>query len=48
MPTAMVGSVADVCDRLRERRESLGVSYFVVQADVYRAAAPVVERLAGA
>jgi probable F420-dependent oxidoreductase len=47
MPTALVGSVADVCDRLRQRRERLDVSYIVVQADAYRAVAPVVERLVG-
>ncbi|HEX4704818.1 MAG TPA: TIGR03621 family F420-dependent LLM class oxidoreductase [Pseudonocardiaceae bacterium] len=47
LTTAMVGSVADVSDRLRERRECMGISYYVVQAGAFGAVAPVVDRLAG-
>jgi probable F420-dependent oxidoreductase len=47
IPLAMVGTVDEICDTLRERRETFGFSYIVVQADAYEAFAPVVEKLAG-
>ncbi|HZQ84254.1 MAG TPA: TIGR03621 family F420-dependent LLM class oxidoreductase [Acidimicrobiales bacterium] len=47
IPLAMVGTVDEICDTLRERRETFGFNYVVVQADAYEAFAPVVEKLAG-
>jgi probable F420-dependent oxidoreductase len=47
IPLVMVGTVDEICETLRERRETFGFNYFVVQADAYEAFAPVVEKLAG-
>ncbi len=44
---ALVGTVDEVCDLLRARRDEWGVSYVVVGVDQYESFAPVVERLAG-
>jgi probable F420-dependent oxidoreductase len=45
---ACVGTVDEVCDLLRQRRDEWGVSCVVFGDDQYEAFAPVVERLAGA
>ncbi|HZR13565.1 MAG TPA: TIGR03621 family F420-dependent LLM class oxidoreductase [Acidimicrobiia bacterium] len=44
---ALVGTVDEIVDQLVERRETWGVTYVVVGADVYEQFAPVVARLAG-
>jgi probable F420-dependent oxidoreductase len=46
-PLALVGSEAEVADRLHERRERWGYSYTVVPGDRVREFAPVVARLTG-
>ncbi|HEV2344906.1 MAG TPA: TIGR03621 family F420-dependent LLM class oxidoreductase [Actinocrinis sp.] len=45
-PHVLLGSVDDVCDQLRERRERWGISYICVFQDDMEAFAPVVDRLA--
>jgi hypothetical protein len=47
IPHAWFGSIDEICASIIERRERWGISYCVVQGDVYEAMAPVVERLAG-
>jgi probable F420-dependent oxidoreductase len=44
----LIGSVEEVCEDLRARREALGISYVVFGWKEYEEFAPVVERLAGA
>jgi probable F420-dependent oxidoreductase len=44
---ALVGTVDEIVDQLVERRETWGVTYVVVGADLFQAFAPVVARLAG-
>ncbi len=44
---ALVGTVDEVCDTLRRRREEWGVSYVVLGHDTFEQFAPVVECLAG-
>jgi probable F420-dependent oxidoreductase len=46
-PVVLVGDVEEICDTLRERRETYGFSYVVVHEPEMDAFAPVVERLAG-
>ncbi|MFD6530898.1 TIGR03621 family F420-dependent LLM class oxidoreductase [Streptomyces sp. NPDC060184] len=46
-PLALVGDVAEVCERLEERRERFGISYWVLPAAQAEAFAPVVARLTG-
>ncbi len=46
-PHALIGSVSEVCDRLQQRRDELGVSYVNVAQRSMEAFAPVVARLAG-
>jgi probable F420-dependent oxidoreductase len=46
-PHVLVGSVAEVCDRLQAMRAELGISYICLSGDSAGAFAPVVERLAG-
>ena len=43
----LMGSVEEICETLRERRERYGISYFTVFERDMEAFAPVVERLAG-
>lgn len=45
-PNVLVGSVAEICDRIVERRERFGINYITFGASVAAAVAPVVERLA--
>jgi probable F420-dependent oxidoreductase len=47
MPSVLVGSVDRIVDQLQERRERLGLSYYVLSDSSMETAAPVVERLAG-
>jgi probable F420-dependent oxidoreductase len=46
-PHACIGTVAQICEDLRARRERWGVSYWVFQGDAMDAMAPVVAELAG-
>lgn len=46
-PIALVGSVAEIVDRLEERRRRWGFSYWVVHEAEVEAFAPVVARLTG-
>jgi len=46
-PHALVGSAAEICDQLVERRERWGISYLGLSADQLDAFAPVIARLAG-
>lgn len=46
-PHALVGSVAEICDQLVERRERWGISYIGLSADQLDDFAPVISRLAG-
>ncbi len=47
VPMVVVGTVDQVCDTLRERRERYGFSYYVFHVDDIEPFAPVVEQLAG-
>ena len=47
VPLVLVGTVDQICDTLRQRREEYGPSYITVQESAMRDFAPVVERLAG-
>jgi probable F420-dependent oxidoreductase len=47
VPIALVGSVEEICDQLVERRERMGLSYWVVHDPEVEAFAAVVDRLAG-
>ncbi len=46
-PTALIGSVPEIVDILRARREDLGFSYIVVHEAEMDALAPVISELAG-
>ncbi|MGW4420945.1 TIGR03621 family F420-dependent LLM class oxidoreductase [Streptosporangium sp. NPDC004631] len=46
-PLALVGTVDEVCERLKRRRERFGISYWVLPSSQAQAFAPVVARLAG-
>lgn len=46
-PNMLAGSVAEVTDRLQERRETFGVNYVSVQQDQADEFAPIVAKLAG-
>lgn len=46
-PHILIGGVEEMVERLQERREQYGFSYFVVTEPNMEALAPVVERLAG-
>jgi hypothetical protein len=46
-PYVWVGSVPEICDKLRAARERWGFSYFVVQNDALESVAPIVAELAG-
>ncbi len=47
VPMVVVGTVDQVCDTLRERRERYGFSYYVFHVDDIEPFAPVVEQLTG-
>jgi probable F420-dependent oxidoreductase len=44
---ALTGSVDEMCDQLRARRDRLGISYVLVSDELMDGLAPVVERLSG-
>ena len=46
-PAVLLGTVDEIAETLRERRERYGFSYIVILEPVMEAFAPVVERLAG-
>jgi probable F420-dependent oxidoreductase len=46
-PIALIGTVKEIVDTLRERRESLGFSYIVVHEAEMEALGPVIAELAG-
>ena len=46
-PFALIGSVAEIVERLQQRREELGFSYVIVGGDDVDPFAPVVAQLAG-
>lgn len=46
-PIALIGTVGQIIERLRERRERFGFSYVVVHEAEIEAFAPVVAALAG-
>jgi probable F420-dependent oxidoreductase len=46
-PLALIGTVPEIVETLRRRREELGFSYIVVHEAEYEALAPVVAELAG-
>jgi probable F420-dependent oxidoreductase len=46
-PLALIGTVSEIADTLRRRREELGFSYIVVHEAEFEALAPVVAELAG-
>ena len=46
-PYVALGTVGEICETLRERRERYGISYLTVFERDMEAFAPVVERLAG-
>ncbi len=47
VPMVVVGTVEQVCETLRERRERYGFSFYVLHAGEIESFAPVVERLTG-
>jgi hypothetical protein len=47
VPLGLVGTVDDICEQLRERRETYGFSYIVVHQSEVEACAEIVARLAG-
>jgi hypothetical protein len=47
VPIALVGTVEEICETLRRRREEYGFNYWVVHDGDVDAFAPVVARLAG-
>ena len=48
VPLVLIGTVDQLADELQRRRETYGISYLTVGADVMESFAPVVERLSGA
>ncbi len=47
MPHFLIGTIDEVVDDLKDRRERYGISYVIVPGEAAEAFAPVVERLAG-
>ena len=46
-PHALVGSVAEICETLQQRRDTYGISYVTVGGANKEAFAPVVAALSG-
>ena len=46
-PMALVGTEDEIVERLEQRRDRWGFSYFVVQNEAAETLAPIVARLAG-
>jgi probable F420-dependent oxidoreductase len=47
IPLALLGTLDEMADELRWRREEYGISYWSIEADSWEALGPVVSRLAG-
>ena len=47
VPLALIGTLEEMVEELRWRREEYGISYFSIEADCWEALAPVVSQLAG-
>ncbi len=47
VPHALLGTVDEICEDLRDRRERFGISYIVIGDAEFEEMGPVVERLAG-
>jgi len=47
VPLALIGTLDQMVEELRWRREEYGISYFSIEADCWEALGPVVARLAG-
>jgi probable F420-dependent oxidoreductase len=47
VPVALIGTLDEMVEELRWRREEYGISYFSIEADCWESLAPVVSRLAG-
>jgi probable F420-dependent oxidoreductase len=47
IPLALIGTLDEMAEELRWRREEYGISYFSVESDAWESLAPVVARLAG-
>ncbi len=47
VPVTLIGTLDEMVEELRWRRQEYGISYFSVEADLWESLAPVVARLAG-
>jgi probable F420-dependent oxidoreductase len=47
VPLALIGTLDEMVEELRWRREEYGISYFSIEADCWESLAPVVAQLAG-
>jgi hypothetical protein len=47
VPLALIGTLDQMTEELRWRREEYGISYFSIEADCWESLAPVVAQLAG-
>ncbi len=47
VPVTLIGTLDEMVEELRWRRQEYGISYFSVEADLWESLAPVVSRLAG-
>ncbi len=47
VPLALVGTLDEMVEELRWRRDEYGISYYSIEADVWETIGPVVSRLAG-
>jgi len=47
VPLALIGTLEEMVEELRWRREEYGISYFSIEADCWESLAPVVSQLAG-
>jgi probable F420-dependent oxidoreductase len=47
MPSIFIGSIDEICEVLKARRERFGISYYIVPDRLRDTLAPVVERLSG-
>jgi alkanesulfonate monooxygenase SsuD/methylene tetrahydromethanopterin reductase-like flavin-dependent oxidoreductase (luciferase family) len=48
IPLALIGTIDEICDAIRQRRERWGFTYWIVPDDAMDAFAPVVDRLSSA
>jgi len=47
VPLALIGTAEQICDQLQQRREDLGLSYWIIHEGEMEAFAPIVGKLAG-